>query len=161
MSLSTAYNFGQLIDFLGNFAHRALAGGAGAATETVGVAVDRLPQTLDGAGRYDSGSVVAGFEATLADTETCTVEVRLKECDTVDGSYTALVDENGDEYVETVVLTGDTGGTTEVGKVEMPFRARGAKQFLQASIEFTFSAGATDIAHGGGGIVFGDAQNIQ
>ena len=131
-----------LMEDIGNFIKTvfagfatATAGGAGDATEVDGGWIDRLG--------YDSLVASMGFRAVLAQTQTLTLAANLQDADDDQGTGAA---DFGDALAATVVATGETGGSTEVGTKEVDFNLRGARRYVRLQFTPNLSAANTDTA---------------
>lgn len=110
---------------------------------TAGDGDDGVAQEGPAVNRLDFYSAVVGVPvtSTLAEGETATIEAEVQ--DSADGS-TGWKD-HGDA-AEELVLTGDTGGSTETGIVELDVDLKAAKKYVRAVVTVTLSASETDTA---------------
>jgi len=115
----------------------ATAGGGGDATEVNGAWTDRLGTK----GMYMTAKLVITYTATLAATKTLAFAVNIQ--DASDSSGTGAAD-FGDALASTVVDTGESGGSTEVGTIELDFDLSSAKEFIRSQITPDLSATGTD-----------------
>lgn len=111
------------------------AAGSGDATEVDGAWIDRRG--------YNSIKVVIPYTATLAESETISVAANLQDASASDGTGAA---DFGTALSSTVQATGDTGGSTETGVVEMDFDVSGADRYVRIQFTPDLSASATDTA---------------
>jgi len=136
-------HLGDYVDL--EFIHAAsvTAGGGGDDSEVNGDSIDR----------QDFYSAVLGIplEATLAEDETATLAVTIQE--SADGS--AWADADDGYQPDNVVLTGDTGGSTETGIMEHDLDLKGLERYIRAQITLTFSAAETDTGAYGANIALG------
>jgi hypothetical protein len=109
------------------------AGGAGDGTEQDGYWVDRDDRL--------SGVLIINYSTTLAEGETLTLAANLR--DATDSGGTGAAD-YGDAYAAAVVATGDTGGSTETGVVEIDVDLGAANHYIQGQVTPTLSAASTD-----------------
>lgn len=123
---------------LGN--QTATAGGAGDNTEVDGAWIDRIPTD---AGAFHSAKLVINYTTTLAQAATLSFAVQMQ--DATDSSGTAVAD-YADAIAATVVSTGDTGGSTNTGTVEVDIDLVAARGFVRAQITPNLSAANTDTA---------------
>lgn len=126
----------------------AVAAGAGDATEVNGSWVDRV---LADVGMAQSAKLVITFTATLAASATLTFAGNFQ--DATDSSGTGAADYST-AFSATVVATGDSGGSTETGTVEIDVDLSGARQFIRSQITPNLSAGATDTCEWSACLVF-------
>jgi hypothetical protein len=111
------------------------AAGAGDNVEVDGAWIDRSGLL--------SGKAVVVYTATLAQGETLSIAANAQDAD--DSSGTGAAD-YGAALTSTVVATGDTGGSTETGVVELDFDLMGARGFLRLQFTPDLSASGTDTA---------------
>ena len=130
-------------------AGRALAAGTGDATEVDSGWIDRT-------GKF-SAKLIISYTATLADTETISFAANLQDASAAAGTGAA---DFGTALASTVQATGDTGGTTETGVVELDFNLMTADNFIQAQVTPDLSASGTDVATWAAVIVLGGAETL-
>lgn len=129
----------------------ATAGGSGDNTEVNGAYIDRK---LDDVGMAMSAKLVINFTTALAADETLKFAVQMQDATASDGTGVADYE---DAVAATVVATGESGGSTETGTVEIDVDLSGANQFVRAQITPDLSRGATDTAAWSATLVlFGD-----
>lgn len=109
------------------------AGGGGDGLEQDGYYNDRS--------RKLSGVLVVSYAATLAQDETLSLAANLQ--DASDAAGTGVAD-YGDAFADAVVATGGTGGSTEVGTIEIDVDLSSADAFVRGQVTPTLSAVATD-----------------
>lgn len=125
----------------------ATAAGSGDNTEVNGAWLDRM---ISG-GVALSAKLVINYTTTLTADATLSFGVQMR--DATDDQGTGAAD-YGDAVAKTVVATGESGGSTETGTVEVDIDLAGAKQYIQAQITPDLSAGATDTAAWSATMVF-------
>lgn len=128
-------DIGAHITARGCEAASATAGGSGDATEVDGQWIDRMG--------FKSAKLVVTFDATLGDGDTLSIAANLQ--DATDASGTGAAD-FGDALADAVVATGGTGGSTEVGAVELDVNLTEANRFVRAQFTPDLSASTTDTA---------------
>lgn len=143
------HNFGAHCRALTGELSAATAGGAGDNAEVTTPWVSR-----DG---FTSMLFAVFGKAVLQDTETLTVDgLSIEDADDDQGTgaaeYQAITD--------TLVLTGDTGGTTERGQVEVEVDLGGAKEYVRAKYTPDLSAANTDTATIASAFVLGGAAEL-
>lgn len=111
------------------------AGGSGDGTEVDGAWIDMQD--------FGSSKIVIAYTATLADGETLSIAANAQ--DATDSSGTGAAD-FGTAYSSTVVATGDTGGSTETGVVELDLDVTEANRYVRVQFTPTMSAATTDTA---------------
>lgn len=125
------------------------AGGSGDNTEVNGAWIDRLG--------FNSIKVVIPYTTTLAQAATLAIAANLQ--DASDSSGTGAAD-YGDALAATVQATGDTGGSTETGVVELDFDVSGCDRYVRIQFTPNLSAANTDVAEMGAVYVLaGSASN--
>lgn len=115
----------------------ATAGGGGDNTEVDGPYADRWDAS---SGMAKSCKLVIGYRAVLAQAATLSLTANIQE--DADGANAGT--DYGPAYAKTVVATGGTDGSTEVGKIELDFDLAGAERYLRAQITPDLSAANTD-----------------
>lgn len=125
----------------------ATAGGTGDATEVDGAYIDRQG--------FDSLKVIIAYKATLAEAKTLSIAANLQDATS---SVGAGVADYGDAMASAVVATGDTGGSTETGVVELDFDISGANQYVRVQYTPNLNASATDTATLAAVYILGGAQ---
>lgn len=88
-----------------------------------------------------SGKLVIAYSATLAQAETLTIAANLQDATALAGTGAA---DYGDAFAAAVVATGDTGGSTENGTVELNVDLSSARGYVRAQVTPTLSAVGTD-----------------
>lgn len=109
------------------------AGGSGDATEAAGVWIDRKG--------FDSLDVILSFTATLGDDETITFAANLQDANDDQGDGAG---DYGAAYAATLAATGDSGGSTETGVVQLGFDLTMAKRYVRIQFTPDMSAANTD-----------------
>lgn len=134
----------------------ATAGGGGDNTEVDGAWLDRiLDQDAEG-GIALSAKLVITYTTTLQAGETLSFGVQFRDGTSAVG---AAADDYGDAVPSTVVATGESGGSTETGTVEIDIDLAAARQFVQAQVTPNLSAGGTDTAEWAAALVlFGHSR---
>lgn len=125
----------------------ATAAGTGDATEVNGAYIDRQG--------FSSLKVVIAYSTTLAQTKTLSIAANLQDATTSGGTGVA---DFGDAMASTVVATGDTGGSTETGVVELDFDISGADQYVRVQYTPDLNASGTDTATLSAVYILGGAQ---
>ena len=116
-------------------------------SKVTGAAIDRI---VNG-GLARSCKLVIPYEAVLAEGKKISFTVGLTDCATSNGSYstaTAI-------QAATAAATGGTGGSTEVGNVELDIDLSGYAQFLKFEITADLDASGTDTANWFSSVVLG------
>ena len=110
---------------------------------TAGTGADGLEQDgyFNDRSRRLSGVLVIAYTAVLAQDATLSLAANLQ--DASDSAGTGAAD-YGDALANAVVATGDTGGSTEIGTVEIDVDLSGADAFVRGQVTPTLSAVATD-----------------
>lgn len=116
----------------------ATAGGPGDATEVDCEWVDRL--------NFSSLKAVITYTTTLAATKTLSFAANLQDASASDGTGAA---DFGTALTATVVATGEAGGSTETGVVELDFDLSGADRYVRLQATPELSATGTDTAEFG------------
>jgi len=111
------------------------AAGSGDATEVDGAWIDRR--------NYTSMKAVIVYTTTLQSGETLSVAANLQ--DASDSSGTGAAD-FGDALTSTVQATGESGGSTETGVVELDFDLSAADRYVRLQFTPDLSASGTDTA---------------
>ena len=111
------------------------AAGTGDNTEVNGAWVDRQG--------FNSLKVVIAYTATLGDAETLAVAANLQDASDDDGTGVA---DYGTALSSTVQTTGNSGGSTETGVVELDFDVSGADRYVRIQFTPNLSASGTDTA---------------
>ena len=135
-----------------------------------------------GRGRYCSAKLIIYWKAVLQDTKTLSIAANLRH-DTDSGMSTDVADlyatrgcysrddssgatSDADStavtlssgcFPKTAVATGQSGGTTERGVVELDFDLSKANEYIQAQVTADLSASGTDTVDIGAILVFGGA----
>lgn len=91
---------------------------------------------------FESCKVVLAYETTLTAAETLTIAANLQNDD--DGAGTNLAD-FGDAMTAAVVATGESGGSTENGVVELDFDLSTARRYIRVQFTPTLSASSSDV----------------
>lgn len=136
MNIATQKDIGSLLK--GKFAlipNVVTAGGGGDGVEQDGAWVERS--------KYLSGKLIIAYSTTLAEGETLTLAANLQDDTAGDGAAAA---DYGDAFAAAVVATGDTGGSTETGVVEIDVSLQAADAYVRCQVTPTLSAGSTDTA---------------
>jgi len=129
----------------------ATAGGTGDATAVTGVIIDRAAL-----GWPQSCVVALPFTATLAQAATLTLASVIQ-----DGAESDLSDAATFATVASgVQATGDTGGSTEIGQVEVNVSLAAAKRYVRVNFTPDLSAANTDVARAGAVIAFGGSNRL-
>ena len=138
-------NIGAYLKCLVAAAGTALAAGAGDATKVTGQSIDRRD--------YGSGVLNIAYTATLAEDKTIAFAAEYQE--SADGSTwdTAVA-----MQASTVDATGGSGGSTEVGEVEIDIELENKKRYIRFNITPDLSNTATDVCHWGATCVLGGAR---
>lgn len=118
-------------------AKTATAGGAGDNTEVNGAWQDREGDN----GIAMSAKLVIVYEAVLGDGETLSFAANFQDATDANGTG---ADDYGDVVATQVVATGNSGGETVDGTVEIDVDLSGAKQFVRTQATPNLSAGSTD-----------------
>lgn len=125
------------------------AGAGNDGVEQNGNVIDHSP--------YLSGKLIIAYSAVLAQAATLTIAANLQ--DASDSTPTDPLD-FGTAFASQVVATGGTGGSTEVGTVEIDVNLSSARGFLRAQITADLSAGSIDtVALAAVFVLGGRAQN--
>lgn len=115
------------------------AGGSGDAVE-----VSSLWQAREGdKGIAMSAKLIISYTATLAVGETLSFAGNFQDDVAGDGNAAA---DYGEAFPETIVATGETGGSTETGTVEIDIDLASARGYIRAQVTPNLSRGATDTA---------------
>lgn len=127
----------------------AVAAGTGDNTAVTGIIIDRA------ALNWPQSCVVAiPYTATLAATKTLSITATLQ-----DGDDSGLSDAATFAAIASgVEATGDTGGSTEQGQIEVDVSLAGAKRYVRLNFTPDLSASGTDTAVVGAVIAFGGAM---
>jgi len=112
-----------------------VAGGSGDAVEVNGAWIDRRG--------FSSLKVIIPYTATLGAGETLAVAANLQ--DASDGNGTGAAD-FGDALTSTAQATGESGGSTETGVVELDFDLSGADRYVRIQFTPNLSRANTDTA---------------
>lgn len=116
----------------------ATAGGSGDATEVDGAWVDRKPADR---GPYHSAKLVIAYTATLAEGKKLSFAANIQDATSSGGAGAA---DFGEALAATNVATGGSGGSTEVGTIELDFDLSDAKEFVRSQITPDLDATGTD-----------------
>lgn len=127
------------------------AGGAGDATEVVGVIIDRAEL-----GFAQSCVLAIPFTATLAAGATLTIAYDIDEGAAANLSDAAVLTAGA----ATVVATGPSGGGTVTGTFEANISLAGAGRYVRPQFTPNLSAANTDTAALSSVIVFGGAERL-
>ncbi len=125
----------------------ATAGGTGDATEVDGAYIDRQG--------FSSLKVVIAYKAVLAQAKTLSIAANLQDATSSAGAGVA---DYGEAMASAVVATGDTGGSTETGVVELDFDISGADRYVRVQYTPDLNASGTDTASLSAVYVLGGAQ---
>lgn len=120
----------------------ATAGGTGDNTEVDCAYVDRIKDSDAAGGIAQSMKLVIGFTSALNAGETLSFAIQIQDDADGVGSGTDF----GEPIVKTVVATGASPNSTEVGTVEVDVDLSGAKRFVRAQVTPDLSRGGTDTA---------------
>lgn len=115
------------------------AAGSGDNTEADGAYADRYDSA---SGIAKSAKLVIGYRAVLAAGETLSIAANIQ--DDADGAGAGT--DYGDAYASAVVATGDSGGSTEQGVIELDFDLGSAERYVRSQITPDLSASGTDTA---------------
>ena len=133
----TQHNIGALVDIRRMSDHStATAGGTGAATQVVGLTVDRMG--FSGGALPQSGLFSVLFETTLGAVNTTSLATLFQH--SIDGS-------SWTDYqagAAAVIATGPTGGGTIKGQLNVQVDITGANRYVRFNYTPTFSAANTD-----------------
>ena len=149
MNTALSRNIGGFIKSVASGAVDVVAAGAGDASEDSGAWIDRQG--------YLSGKLVISYEAVLAATETLSIAANIQ--DATDSSGTGAAD-FGTAFANAVVATGQAGGSTERGTVEIDVDLNLANQYLRSQVTPDLSASATDTAIITATFILGGAQEL-
>lgn len=119
-----------------------------AETEQNGLWVSRLGDK----GIALSAKLIINYTATLAAGETLSLAGNFQ--DALDGSGTGA-DDYGALVPATIIATGDSGGSTEVGTVEIDVDLSGAREFIRSQVTVSSSASGT-LAYSATLVFYGD-----
>ncbi len=134
MNIAGQRNIGAFIEAVNAvIANVVTAGGGGDGAEQDGYWNDRT--------RKLSGVLVISYSATLAEDATLSIAANLQDASDSAGAGAA---DFGDAIANAVVATGGSGGSTEVGTVELDVDLSGADAFVRGQVTPTMSAVATD-----------------
>ncbi len=134
MNYSTQHDIGSIVE--GKFAlipNVVTAGAAGDGTEQDGAWIDRDDR--------NSVTVVVPYSATLAQGATLILAANIQDATASDGTGAS---DFGDAYAAAVVATGDTGGSTETGEIELNIDLGPANRYIRVQVTPTLSAADTD-----------------
>lgn len=142
----------------------ATAGGANAATDLSTPAIDR---TLFG--NPLSCVIDANLLVSNTNTKTCTVTLRLQHCDTSGGSYTDFAASGGgyspnnptppaNAGPQTLVLSGTISAVAS--HLMAFYNLTGAKRFIKAVINSTFTASSADTANAAVSVMLGGINEL-
>lgn len=101
-----------------------------------------------------SAKLVVNYSAALAADETVSLAAQFQDAVESDGSGVA---DFGDAVAATVLATGDSGGSTEVGTAEIDIDLSAARAFLRSQITLATSASGT-VAYSACLVFFGDSR---
>lgn len=118
----------------------ATAGGTGDNTEVDGVYADRMDSA---SGLALSAKLVISYRAVLAQAATLSITANIQD-NTVNSGGSPV--DYGPAFAKTVVATGGTGGSTEVGTIELDFDLASAERYVRSQITPDLSAANTDTA---------------
>lgn len=147
MNWSDMKNVGDLIKTVYVLMGTATAGGTGDATEIVGVVINR--------DNYLSGVLAVPYTATL--TADKSLKLTISVAESSDGTTFDTAVKLKDAVV---VATGDTGGSTETGLVEIDMNLSGYKQYVKFSVTPDLTATATDTCQVAATFALGGAFKI-
>lgn len=148
MSIARQRNIGAFIASANALiANVVTAGAGGDGAEQSGYWNDRR--------RKNSAVLVISFTAVLAQGATLSLAANMQ--DATDGSGTGAAD-FGDAVANAVVATGGTGGTTEVGTLEIDIDLSSADGWLRGQVTPTLSAANTDTVAIAAVLVLGGAD---
>jgi len=142
-----AFDIGSAIKVVSGKGGRAVAAGAGDATEVDGFWIDRRG--------YQSCKAGVVGSAVLTEAATITVAFNLQDADDAAGANAA---DYGDAHAAAIAATGGTGGTTEPIAVADSFNLSSARRYIRIQHTPNLSAGATDTSTVAGVIVLGGAN---
>jgi len=114
------------------------SGGHTAGATADGVEVDGAYIDTDG---FDSLKVLISYTTTLTAAATLTVSANGQDATSSAGAGVA---DFGDAMTAAVEATGDSGGSTETGVVELDFDLTGANRYFRAQATLDLSAANTD-----------------
>lgn len=105
----------------------------------------RRVDVTDGAeaGMFMSAKLVITYTAALGADDTLSFGVQFQDATSAAG---AGDEDYGDAVAKTVVATGDSGGSTETGTVEIDIDLSGAREYVRSQITPDLSAGSADTA---------------
>lgn len=126
----------------------AVAAGSGDATEVNGAWVAR---ELADVGKALSAKLIIAYTATLETGETLSFALNFQDATALAGTGVA---DFGAAVAAAVVATGDSGGSTETGTVEVDIDLSGARDFIRTQITPDLSRGATDTCEWSAILVF-------
>lgn len=133
----TNRNIGALIKTERAIANTAAtAGGSGDNTAVAGAIIDRAQ-----IGSPLTGVLAIPYTATLAEGETLTLTYTVQE-----GAASDLSDAETLKAAAVVVATGDTGGSTETGVLEVDLQLSAAGRYVRCNVTPDLSASGTDTA---------------
>ncbi|WP_306049189.1 hypothetical protein [Oceaniradius stylonematis] len=121
-------------------AHALVAGAGTDNSEQSGPWVDRKGTDY---GMVMSAKLVISFEAVLAQDATLSIAANIQDATADDGTG---ADDFGSVLASAVVATGDTGGSTEQGTIELDFDLAAANRYVRSQITSDLSAANTDTA---------------
>lgn len=144
-------NIGDLVKVQRAVANTAAtAGGSGDNSAATGVIIDRA------AFGYPASAVLAvPYTATLAEDETLTLTYTVQEGDASNLSDAATL-----KTASVVVATGDTGGSTETGCLEVDFKSIAGGRYNRVNITPDLSASGTDTAAISAVVVYGGMDRL-
>ena len=120
----------------------ATAAGGGDNTEVDGDWIDRILSATEEGGIAHSAKLVIAYTTALGDSdETLSFAVQFQDATASDGTGSA---DYGDAVATTVVSTGESGGSTETGTVEVDVNLAGANRYIRSQITPNLSASGTD-----------------
>ena len=125
----------------------AVAAGTGDATKVTGTTVDRRD--------FYAGALVIAFSAVLAATKTVSFAVEIQE--SADGSTWGTAEAL---QAATVAETGESGGSTEVGTVQINVNYLGRKRYVRFNVTPDLSNTATDTLAWRAAAILGGANTL-
>ncbi|WP_192246076.1 hypothetical protein [Mesorhizobium silamurunense] len=130
----------------------ATAGSTGDATEVDCAWVDRKGDK----GIAMSAKLIITYTTALGQGNTLSFALNFQDADTIGGSGAA---DYADAVSATVAATGDSGGSTETGTVEVDVDLGGAREFIRAQITPDLNRANTDTLEWSAALVFfGDGR---
>lgn len=129
----------RLVDFLKVVVGLASKASSSSGTEDLGTAID-----LAGQPEFRSGMISYNIGAATGTPDSFSVVIRLLECDTSGGSYTAV--------------SGATVTATAAGSGEIDFDPKSRKRYLKVGRTVTITGGSTPAVPNGANVIFGEPK---